>query len=136
MNPALEAIRRRIEHEDDLISQRLSWLVGSQAFLLSAFAISLNAPPAFVRPGYAAANHLLTSFIPCGVVGIIVVLWLTLIGAIWSLRILRTQAMRITTSEELPIYSSRPIRLLGLAAPLLIPLILLALWIPLLPCGL
>jgi len=27
-----------------------------------------------------------------------------------------------------------PIRLLGLAAPLIVPLILLALWIPLLPC--
>lgn len=134
MNPALEAIRRRIEHEDDLISQRLSWLVGSQAFLLSAFAISLNAPSAFVRPGYAEANHLLTWFIPCGAIAIIAVLWLTLVGAVWSLRILQNQAARLTTTDELPIYSSTPIRLLGLAAPGLIPFILLALWIPLLPC--
>ena len=50
MNERLEALRRRIEHEDNLINQRLSWLVASQAFLLTALAISLNATPNQSRP--------------------------------------------------------------------------------------
>ena len=37
-------IRSQIEHEDNLINQRLSWFVAAQAFLFSAYAILLNAP--------------------------------------------------------------------------------------------
>ena len=32
---SLENIRRRIEHEDNLLNQRVSWVVSSQAFLLT-----------------------------------------------------------------------------------------------------
>jgi hypothetical protein len=32
---SLETIRKRIEHEDNLLNQRLSWIVSSQAFLLT-----------------------------------------------------------------------------------------------------
>jgi hypothetical protein len=41
---ALEIIRRRLEHEDNLVNQRLSWILSSQAFLLTGYAILLNAP--------------------------------------------------------------------------------------------
>jgi hypothetical protein len=41
---SLEEIRRRIEHEDNLLNQRVSWIVSSQAFLLTGYAILLNAP--------------------------------------------------------------------------------------------
>ena len=36
---ALEIIRRRLEHEDNLVNQRLSWILMSQAFLLTGYAI-------------------------------------------------------------------------------------------------
>ena len=35
-----QIIRSQIEHEDNLINQRLSWFVAAQAFLFSAYAIS------------------------------------------------------------------------------------------------
>ncbi len=35
-----EAARRRIEHEDNLNVNRLSWLMASQSFLFSAYAVS------------------------------------------------------------------------------------------------
>jgi hypothetical protein len=41
--------RSRVEHEDNLIVQRLSWLVASQSFLFTAYAIvtnGLNSPSA------------------------------------------------------------------------------------------
>ena len=39
-------IRSRIEHEDSLITQRLSWFIGSQSFFFTAYAIVIvNARP-------------------------------------------------------------------------------------------
>jgi len=132
MNPKLEAIRRRIENEHSLINQRLSWLVSSQAFLVSGFAISLNAPQDFAGAGYQEANRLLVRCIPYGAIACIVVLWLTLWGAIWSLNILRREANKACGDDDLPVLNHWPIRLLGLSAPLLIPGIFVALWIILL----
>jgi hypothetical protein len=36
--------RRRIEQEDSLINHRVSWLIGSQSFLLTAFVLLRNNP--------------------------------------------------------------------------------------------
>ncbi len=37
-----DTILRRLEHEDGLMVNRLSWLVASQSFLFTAYAIVLN----------------------------------------------------------------------------------------------
>src|SRR5690349_320479 len=37
-------VRSQIEHEDNLVSARLSWLLASQSFLFTAYAITLNGP--------------------------------------------------------------------------------------------
>src|SRR3954453_5910237 len=37
-------LRDQIQHEDSLTTQRLSWLLASQAFLFSGYAIVLNGP--------------------------------------------------------------------------------------------
>jgi hypothetical protein len=129
MNDRLEALRRRIEHEDNLINQRLSWLVASQAFLLTAFAISLNAAPAPRSPEYAVANRRLVELLPFAGVACILVLGLTVAGAIWSMAELRALAGRIGGPDDLPIHSRAPIRRLGLAAPVAIPGVFLALWL-------
>jgi hypothetical protein len=42
--------RRRIEQEDHLINHRFSWLVGSQAFLLTAFVLLRNDPRFYEVP--------------------------------------------------------------------------------------
>jgi hypothetical protein len=79
---------------------------------------------------------MLTRIIPLGAVGCILVLWLTLAGAMWSLSLLRREADAVRGPEDLPILNNGPIRLLGLTAPIFIPAILLAIWIPLLFCHL
>lgn len=129
MNPRLETLRRRIEHEHHLINQRLSWLVSSQAFLLTAYAVALNAPGTFSRPGYAALNHLLVRLLPGTALACVVILSLTLAGAVWSLDILRRAADAVRGTEAPPILNVAPIRWLGLAAPVLIPLLFLTLWL-------
>ncbi len=132
MNEQLTALRSRIEHEDNLVNQRLSWLVGSQAFLLTAFAISLNGGPELKPPAYASANHALVALLPFAGMACILILWLTLAGALWSMAALRAQADKITQPGEFPIHSRRPIRWLGFAAPFAIPAVFLALWLVLL----
>ena len=43
-------LREEIRHQDNLINARLSWLVSSQAFLLSAFAVTLNGAAQLLLP--------------------------------------------------------------------------------------
>jgi uncharacterized membrane protein len=44
-----EAGRKRIEQEDNLVNHRFSWLIGSQAFLLTAFVLLRNSPTFYPR---------------------------------------------------------------------------------------
>lgn len=131
MNERLEALRRRIEHEDDLVNQRLSWLVASQAFLLTAFAISLNAPQAPRSAAYAAASRMLVMLLPVAGIACILILGLTVLGAIWSMAELRGLARKVSGPDDLPIHSRPAIRRLGLAAPVAIPCVFLVLWLSL-----
>jgi len=129
MNEHLDALRRRIEHEDGLISQRLSWLVGSQAFLVSGFAITLNGYSAQLPARERHLHELLLQVIPWSGIACCAAVWLTLFGAIWALSSLRAQAKRVMTAQDSPIYSPTPIRYLGLIAPVTVPPIFLAVWI-------
>jgi hypothetical protein len=134
MNEKLEALRRRIEHEDNLINQRLSSLLASQSFLVTAFAISLNAPTVFRSNGFGAANMILAMVIPWVAVACVLFLALTLIGAIMSLAVLRKEATKYTMPGDLEIHSPALIRRLGLAAPVAVPLVFLIFWLVVLAC--
>jgi hypothetical protein len=131
MNDKLQFIRQRIEHEDNLINQRLSALVGSQAFLLTAFAISLNAPKEFYSSQYEPVHRLLAHLLPVAGIASVVVLMLTMLGAILALHDLRKLADKLTTPEDMPIHSSTLIRWLGQSAVVGVALIFLSLWISL-----
>ena len=132
MNEKLHFLRQRIEHEDNLINQRLSALVGSQSFLLTAFAISLNAPKEFYSPHYETVHRVLTHMLPVAGIGSVVVLLLTMLGAIVALRGLRKLADRLATPDDPPVHSSRFVRWLGQAAVVGVPMIFATLWVALL----
>jgi len=129
MNERLDELRRRIDHEDGLISQRLSWLVASQAFLVSGFAITLNGYSAQLAARERHLHELLLQLIPWSGIACIIAVWLTLFGAIWSLKSLRAQADKSAKPEDLIIYSRAAVRFLGLIAPVCVPAIFLAVWI-------
>jgi hypothetical protein len=129
MNEKLQFLRQRIEHEDNLINQRLSWLVGSQSFLITAFAISLNAPVQFYSQSYVAVHQKLLHLLPIVAVSSILVLMLTLFGAVSALTALRRNSDLITTAEDIPIHSTTTIRWLGLSAAFGIPMIFLVFWL-------
>jgi disulfide bond formation protein DsbB len=129
MNERLDALRRRIDHEDGLISQRLSWLVASQAFLVSGFAITLNGYSAQLPARERHLHELLLQVIPWSAMACTVAVWLTLFGAIASMSVLRKEVDRVAVPTDPKMYSGTGIRFLGLIAPLFVPAIFLALWI-------
>ena len=128
MNDKLQFLRQRIEHEDNLINQRLSALVGSQSFMLTAFAISLNAPKEFFSPHYVSVHRMLTHMLPVAGIASVLVLFVSMIGAVLALVGLRKMADKLLIPDDLPIHSSMLVRWLGQAAVIGVPLIFLALW--------
>ena len=71
-------LREEIRHEDNLVNARLSWLVSSQAFLLSGFAIPLNGTAQSLFPTYAKLNVILVTFLPVAGVVTVVASYLTI----------------------------------------------------------
>src|SRR5512132_50418 len=57
-------LREEIRHQDNLINARLSWLVSSQSFLLSGFAVALNGSARALLPIYAKLNVILVASLP------------------------------------------------------------------------
>lgn len=60
--------RARIEHEDNLVNHRVSWLIGSQSFLFTAFVLLRNNPAFYNKesataPGYEETTARLVYYI-------------------------------------------------------------------------
>ena len=116
----LESIRSRVEHEDNLVNYRLSWILMSQAFLLTGYAILLSSSGS-LRVGLHARHHnLLVWLIPLVGVITVFVLWLAILGALITMRDLRVSAA-IRSGSPNHVHGRELTRWLGLSAPLLIP---------------
>ena len=131
-----QVFRNRIEHEDNLVMQRLSWLMASQSFLFTAYAIVTNGmttSPA--SGGNVFVNHLLTlaRIIPVVALLNILLIAISILAALKAVRELRHGYRRQPdTLEAIPLQTSKSARVLGLSAPVLLPLLFLAVWLYLL----
>jgi hypothetical protein len=125
----LETIRHRLEHEDNLLNQRLSWILTSQSFLLTGYAILLNAPAALRSETYARDHHLLMALIPLSGVVTVFLLWAAIIAALLAMRDLRARARAHPGFESSHIQGRPMTRWLGIAAPTLIPAVFLVSWL-------
>lgn len=128
-----QIFRSRIEHEDNLIMQRLSWLMASQSFLFTAYAIVSNAlsSPTIDR-STSFAKHLLTllSVIPTVALLNSLLILVSILAALKAIRMLRCTYEKLRgTLEILPLQTSRKVRISALAAPVLLPLVFLAVWL-------
>ncbi|HZP43895.1 MAG TPA: hypothetical protein VFD84_20620 [Candidatus Binatia bacterium] len=125
--------RARIEHEDTLVIQRLSWLVASQSFLFTAYAITLNGLAA-PSPVAALARHqeLLLRLLPTvGVLtsGLIYGTILAAVRAIAGFRHAYHARVGPAAAALPPITTGGPTRLAGLSAPLLLPVVFVVVWL-------
>jgi hypothetical protein len=118
-------LRSRVEHEDGLIVSRLSWLMASESFFFTAYAIALNGPP--------TRDHLrLLTLIPLVAVissafflaGIVAA-----VGAIEGLRGLMRERVADPSSLGLPPLTTPGRVKAGLAAPLVLPLVFIVVWL-------
>lgn len=128
---SIETIRRRLEHEDNLVNQRLSWILTSQAFLLTAYAILLNAPAVLRSEVHQQHHALLLRLIPLSGVLTVLLIWLAIGAALLAMRDLRACAATHPGFGSATIQGRGLTLVLGLAAPLLIPGVFLLTWLTL-----
>ena len=125
-------VRGQIEHEDNLVNQRLSWFIASQSFLFTAFAILLNSPGIL---GSAAMDirALVLRMIPLLAVCVALIIYLTIFAAMYAtarLRRLMESYCGKETIDLLPqVQGYRQSIVLGQGGQLLLPLAFLIAWV-------
>ena len=127
-----QIFRNRIEHEDNLIMQRLSWLMASQSFLFTAYAIVSNGMSTLrANNGNEFVNHLTTLGRIVPIVALLnsLLIALSIFGALKAIHELRNEYQKLPqTLEIIPLQTSRVARRMGLSAPILLPLLFLVVW--------
>lgn len=127
--------RSHLEHEDSQIGRRIAWLVSSQAFLFTAYAVTtigLGKPsPAgdsdtSIFPGQAM---LLFKLLPLVAIFNALLIYAGILAALKAIRELRrAYQAKAGVPKGLIFQTSISTRLLGLAAPILLPLLFVAVW--------
>jgi hypothetical protein len=125
-----DKVRTQIEHEDNLLTQRLNWFLTSQSFLFTAYAIVFNGtPPASAKP---AIRSILMQVIPLiGVASGALILIAIVAGAIVMhdlRRSFRSSHSAATHTGLPPLQGRGSTRFMGLLAPLLLPVMFIAVW--------
>lgn len=135
-----QLIRERIEHEDNLVVQRLSWLVASQSFLFTAYAIVLNGLTGTAAAATLLHPHLrLSRLIPVVAILTCALIYVSIVAAVKAIATLRRSYRSRFPSDEIDlpgIQTGRLTRTLGLCAPLLLPLVFISVWLYLAAQGL
>jgi len=125
-------VRQQIEHEDSLVNQRLSWLLGSQSFLFTAYAISVNGPPQIRSKALESTVGLLILLLPLMSIISALLIGLTIWAGMWTMQKLRrTYRRRFTEmfAQELPpIQSTGGALFLGHFAPIFLPALFIVIW--------
>ena len=128
-------IRERIEHEDNLIVQRLSWLVASQSFLFTAYAIVLNglsAPPPTAMPSFVRQMMAVHRLIPIVAILTSSLIYAGVLAAVRAMaQLRRLYSARVGAEAEVlpPIQVATVTRRFGFAAPVLLPLVFIVVWL-------
>ena len=130
-----EMIRARLEHEDGMIVNRLSWLMASQSFLFTAYAIAAASPPVIANTatGGLAAIYRLVPWVGVATTALI---YAGLLAAVKSMAWLtKCYRGRVTDEAALgvpPVGPPWSILRWGMSAPLVLPPLFIVAWIVLL----
>lgn len=125
-------LRGQIEHEDNLVGSRISWFVTSQSFLFSAYAIMASSAPTNPAPVFTSSKHVLLVIIPMIAIATAVLILLGILSGLQAMSNLRDtyKAKAPELSDVLPpIQGNRSTRMTGLAAPVLLPPLFMAVWV-------
>jgi hypothetical protein len=125
-------LRTQLDRETDLLGQRTAWVMASQAFLFSAYAIAVNGHLDAASPKGGTLSMLLLSVIPWISLLSLILLMVTIAGGLFAL--IRFRRFFLEHAEpRLRALDPGPFaRVAGLAAPLLVPMVFLVAWVVLL----
>jgi hypothetical protein len=125
------AIRDQIQHEDNLIVQRLAWLMAAQSFFFTGNAIIANGTPTPRNQLLAKQQDLLFNIIPAVACLSDLLIYASVIAGILALHRLRhTYSQHVAPGDFIPaIQGSGLTRWLGIASPLLLPVVFLTAWL-------
>ena len=128
-------LRARIEHEDGLIVSRTTWLMASESFLYTAYAIALNG---ITTPGMTNVEHQarLLKLVPligiaCSVM-ILAGVYAAIRAMVWLRNLYRTRVTDEAALGLAPIQTPIGNVVAGLAAPVLLPIVFIVVWLYLL----
>ena len=93
-----QVMRSQIEHEDNLVTQRLSWFITSQSFLFTAYAILLNGPAGPPDPLRSNLMHL----IPLLAILVCILILSTIAAGLLAMKNLRQHFRRIRRMHRRP----------------------------------
>ena len=134
----IEAIWTQVVHEDSLMVNRLSWLVASQSFLFTAYAIVLNASLPAQGVAFAARQAQVMRIVPALGLATCGLIYLGLLAGMRVTMMLRRELRRNRSGAaglRPPLPGSGLTHALGMAAPVLLPPLFCAAWLALLAAG-
>jgi hypothetical protein len=125
-------LRDQLQHEDNLITQRLSWLMGSQAFLFTAYAIVLNGPERPKNELIGSLQDYLLGTVPA--VGLLsaVLIYVSIIAGAIAMFNIQHFARNFCDDAAVrfpPLRGRRLTRYMGFASPFLLPPIFIIVWL-------
>jgi hypothetical protein len=121
-------VREQIQHEDSLIMQRLAWLMAAQSFLFTGYAIIANASPQTRNP--VLVNLLFTIIPAVACLSDVLIYCSVIAGILVQDRLRDAYATHVASAGDFPeIQGSRLTLWLGLASPILLPLVFLIAWL-------
>ena len=133
-------LRDQIQHEDNLTTQRLSWLMASEAFLFSAYAIIMNGPERAMNLFVSRQQQWLITAIPALALSSTILIYFSIIAGVIALKDLHSHINQTCGGDVSaafpPVQGTNQTRLAGLASPLLVPPLLMGVWLLLMIRGL
>ena len=121
--------REEMRHEDNLINQRVSWLIGSQAFLLGGFATLISAASTVPASSLDKIKGFMVVGLPVtGILGV-AANYVTILAAVMHVRSVRNLVINSPPSQMPSLKNWGTLQLrMGLFGPLVTPLIFLSFW--------
>jgi hypothetical protein len=126
-DPSIQLLlRSRLDRESEILMHRTAWVVGSQAFLFSAYAIALNGHP---EAPFVAQSRLLMHLVSWVSITSLALFQISVWGGVTALVNLRRHVV-LNEDPRLHLLEVSPrAHLSGLAAPVLVPFVFFVAWV-------
>jgi hypothetical protein len=128
-----QLIRGRIENENELINQRLIWMVFSQSFMFSAFVMLANAPEKAKNPVMSSQQDLLMWIIPGIALFSSGLIYVGLIASMVSAKGFRHLYDEYPTDDTVsfhpPLQNVHWIRWFSVLPPIILPVLFMGTWL-------